>query len=273
MGNSSHVRLGSSRGALGVSMAGAFRVSAPEMIMRPQRNRRPTSWSPQIRSAAPRTTSGKKGQEMIGHLVSTGMRFGPFGARRAVKIRKGARTGAVLIMQAVWVGLLLALPIGCSKGESSSPRGSHVRARTRPSATSTRALEPEIGPGVRATKDPRWHKVTIKLPDGAGSVTFMRLPRYDFLARYERKVMLRSSLGTAVFDLPPNKGRRTKVDVYLVRTETGPQVWMHDSADRERVYVFRMDTLSFRIFPVGKYRARSLTTYPVGPPFVTISLC
>ena len=177
-------------------------------------------------------------------------------------MKRHAKKVGSLTLLGLCLGLLSAATCGCRKGKSSSSGGSRGGAQTR-TFPGDPGVEHVFQPTTREVTDRRWQKFTIALPDGMGTLALMRLATHEFLAEYDRKVTITSARGKATFDLPPNTGGRTKIDVYLVKTEAGRQVWLHDAHDWNSAYVFHMDTLSFEILGENKYWNRG----PIGGPF------
>ena len=117
-------------------------------------------------------------------------------------------------------------------------------------------------------EDQPWKNVEIILPSGMGTLIFYRRHAHPFLAEYDRKVTLESADRRSAFDLLPNCGGQTNVNIYLVTMQDeltlddNRTIWLHDQNDPGSAYVIGVDNLGFRIEGERRYWSPSK---PGGP--------
>ncbi len=97
-------------------------------------------------------------------------------------------------------------------------------------------------------EDEPWQKVKIDFPEEGCSLLFLRQHAHPFMAEYDRKVVLQEGdRQSEEFELPPNTGGQTEIDVYTLKTNNSSEIWLRDLNNADSAYVFDMGKLAFRI--------------------------
>jgi len=158
-----------------------------------------------------------------------------------------------LAWKIVILGMFLISLSGCSdsseRGSSSESSASFDQEKQKPQWQKPLSQVPN-------TSDDKWKKADIVLPSGLGKLEFWRKPAHEFLSEYDRIVVVVSPGGKSqAYELPPNTGWRTNMEVYLVEEAFQTTVWLWEKPPEmvSSQYIFNMRDLSFHIEGEDKY--------------------